>query len=634
MKILVNCFDLLDASHGAGGAGSYVLSLLPELAARAELRVIASPGNAAMLERTAQGRFEVVTLGQNHISMVSPLLDAADVYFCPLNGLSPSLIDSRIPIVCTILDLQHIHYPQFFGEAMTRARHDNYGAAIARADAVTTISDYEKENIRRVYGKKNVHVTYLSGYLGDACAEGTVTPELSDELAQSVPWLAEGGFLLFPAIPWRHKNHYRLMQAFHFLHKDVMPGRAPKLVLTGAGGHHLAKANFQTLIQDCRLGSKTAVLGHIPNDDLAWLMQNASLLVFPSLYEGFGIPAVDAMKLGLPVITSRSACIPEICGSAVAYFETVTDSRLIARDIAELLDDPDRMAELKRRGTLQGALFSAARTAEATLACFEDVIQARAEARPPELVTVTPLAGYKPAERITVVLDALSGFHETEPGAAPDHPVLQALSNAAEAIDAVADTVRTVVLVDEGMPQDAVRAVVPRNAQLAYGDRSNLSSVVRVQQFVVDEMLATDFVFYTRAETFDPRALAEIGYAASVLDTTPDVQAVRLSKAQRVVRVVPPGQGTALIKDYNANAAQPSKFFDHMLLRGASVSGHGLCTSLHVHHVMAHGHTLELPIGNRTVVKTPQDEPPSNAKAAVETAPKAERPVKQSVPVP
>lgn len=611
MKILVNCFDLLDASHGAGGAGSYVLSLLPELAKRADVRVIASPSNSGSLGKAATaGGYDVVPLSRNHIQTVSDHLDWADVYFCPLNGLSPSLMDSRIPIVCTILDLQHIHHPQFFGEAMTRARHDNYGAAIARADAVTTISEYEKNNIRRVYGKQNVHVTYLSGYLGDACAAETVTPELSDDLRESVPWLDEGGFLLFPAIPWRHKNHYRLMQAFHYLHKDMMPGRAPKLVLTGAGGHHLSKANFLSLIQEYRLGGKTAVLGHVPDTDLAWLMQNATLLSFPSLYEGFGIPAVDAMKLGLPVITSRLACIPEVCGNAVAYFEDPTDSRLIARDIAELLDDPERMGELKRRGAAQGALFSTARTAESTLACFEDVIEARAAGRPPEVITVSPVATYKPTQRITIVLDGLSGFQGNLPTTpvGGDHPVLQAMAKATAALEPMSDAIRTVVLVDGDMPQDMVRAAIPTTAQIAYGDRSNLCSIVRVLQFVVDEILTTDFVLYVRAESFDSRVLQEISYAVSVLDTTPDVQAVRLTEAKGGLRVIPPSQGAELIKTYNASAAQPSKFFHQMLLRGGMVSQYGLCTSLHVHQVMT-GLTLELPITKRPEAKPQADTP-------------------------
>jgi len=617
VKILVNCFDLLDASGGAGGAGSYVHSLLPELAKRAEVRVVASPHNVGMLTAAAErGGFQTVPLGQNHIHPISSHLDWADVYFCPLNGLSPSFIDSRIPIICTILDLQHIHYPQFFGEAMTRARHENYGAAIARADAVTTISEYEKHNIRRTYGKQNVHVTYLSGYLADACAAGAVEPELSADLCDAVPWLSEGGFMLFPAIPWRHKNHYRLIQAFHYLNTALKPGQTPKLVLTGAGGHHLAKANFLDLIREHRLAGKVAVLGHVADADLAWLMRNASLLTFPSLYEGFGIPAVDAMKLGLPVITSPVACIPEVCGNAVAYFEDPTDSWLIARDIAELLDDGERLAELTRRGTAQGALFSAQRTAEATLACFQDAIAARADARPPEVVTVSPVALCKPAERITIVLDALSGFHDVESGNAPDHPVLQALSKAAKAIDASKAAIQTVVLVDGRMPQDAVRAMAPRNARLAYGDRCNLGSIVRLLQFVTDEVLSTDFALYARAESFDPNILQEISYAASVLDTVPEMMAVQLSSTQKVLKVRQAETGTELLKKYNACAAQPSDFFHDMLLRGTAVAQYGLCTSLHLHHIMAHGLTLVLPVRKAAAQDAPSDTVPQSDRAA------------------
>ena len=137
-------------------------------------------------------------------------------------------------------------------------------------------------------------------------------------------------FLLYPARPWPHKNHARLFEALALLRRERPELR---LVLTGGG-------DFGTVPDGVE------VRGHVPHDELAALMRRASALVFPSLYEGFGQPPLEAMACGCPVASSGAASLPEVCGDAARYFHP-DDPRQIANAVLDVLAAPQ---EWSRRG--------------------------------------------------------------------------------------------------------------------------------------------------------------------------------------------------------------------------------------------------------------------------------------------
>jgi glycosyltransferase involved in cell wall biosynthesis len=146
-------------------------------------------------------------------------------------------------------------------------------------------------------------------------------------------------FLLYPANNWPHKNHERLFEAFALLRRERPELR---LVLTGSG--HEGK----------QLPEGVQALGHVPLEELASLYRRASCLVFPSLYEGFGQPPLEALASGCPVACSRVASLPEVCGEAARYFDP-TEPEEIAAAVAEALDHPD---ELKEKGIEQARGFT------------------------------------------------------------------------------------------------------------------------------------------------------------------------------------------------------------------------------------------------------------------------------------
>jgi len=160
-------------------------------------------------------------------------------------------------------------------------------------------------------------------------------------------------FLLYPARRWPHKNHERLFEAFALLRRDRPELR---LVLTGGG-------DFSALPDGVE------ARGHLAWPEVVSLMQRASALVFPSLYEGFGMPPLEAMACGCPVACSNVASLPEVVGDAARLFDP-HDPVAIADAVNDVLDDPTPWIEL---GLARAQLYSWDATARATDAVYGEL---------------------------------------------------------------------------------------------------------------------------------------------------------------------------------------------------------------------------------------------------------------------
>jgi glycosyltransferase involved in cell wall biosynthesis len=181
---------------------------------------------------------------------------------------------------------------------------------------------------------------------------------LDHELFRPDVGKAKQPFLLYPANPWPHKNHERLFEAF----RRVRQARPElRLVLTGTGLERLSN-----------IPEGVDIRGRVSREELAGLYRSASALVFPSLYEGFGQPPLEAMASGTPVAASRAGSLPEVCADAAFYFDP-TSAEEIAEAIVAVLDRPD---QLIRRGLDRAASF----TWDATARRHDDVYRALAAA--------------------------------------------------------------------------------------------------------------------------------------------------------------------------------------------------------------------------------------------------------------
>jgi len=175
-------------------------------------------------------------------------------------------------------------------------------------------------------------------------------------------------YLLFVGTIEPRKNLIRLLNAFEILQAE---GLTQALVLAGRRGW-LYEDFFAALE---RSPARRSVLfpGYIPDEELPAIYSGAQALVFPSLHEGFGLPVLEALACGTPVIASRAASIPEVGGDAVSYFDPHDTSELVMAVRRVLCDDWLR-EELRARGLLQAARFSWARTAAETRAVYERVL--------------------------------------------------------------------------------------------------------------------------------------------------------------------------------------------------------------------------------------------------------------------
>lgn len=199
----------------------------------------------------------------------------------------------------------------------------------------------------------------------------TATLEAADPLprpADPLPYLQNEKFIMYVGRPTPHKNLWRLVEAFRVLRASY-----PSLTLVLAG----KKDAMYTLIESRvkKEGIKGVVFtGFVTDNNLRWLYENCQAYVFPSLSEGFGLPALEAMMHGAPVVSSNATCLPEVCGDAAHYFDpkNVQD---MAKKIAEVIDNKALRQALIKKGHEQAGTYSWKRMAQQTLEVFNRALK-------------------------------------------------------------------------------------------------------------------------------------------------------------------------------------------------------------------------------------------------------------------
>lgn len=354
LNILVDGYGLLPGERGAGGAGRYFHSLLKEWNRKklSNIRIVASPLNYGLLAEY-KNLSTVVVPNQEHWAYI-PHFNWADVYVSLLNGLWPRIIPPQLPVVVCVHDLQHLTSPQFFERPSWDARNRDYGFAIRRADRLIAISHQESRYLDQFYGRRNVDIVHHGPYIADYLPKNERDEQRS-----------RGGYVIYPAVQWPHKNHANLVYAWA-IYQHAFGGRE-RLVLTGASEHDLAREGLAHLISKLGLSHSVEVAGYQTDAGLATLICEAKALLFPSLYEGFGIPVLEAMYLGTPVLATRLTSLEEVGADAIEYFGDAQDPYQMACDIQRFLRSEERLGELGRLGSARARAFSTERMAAETL---------------------------------------------------------------------------------------------------------------------------------------------------------------------------------------------------------------------------------------------------------------------------
>jgi glycosyltransferase involved in cell wall biosynthesis len=288
-----------------------------------------------------------------------------DLWFCPFMYMVP--VDTDVPVVVTIPDLQHEAFPGFFGEQETAFRTLGYQYSCQRAAAVIGISRWVADDIVKRYAVNPGKVFGIPLGLDPSYA---VSPEVVARITSDVrlKYRLDYDFLLYPANGWHHKNHESLAAALVRLREQ---GRDIRLVLTGSDFG--VTDRLRDMLGGRQLARAVRHLGYVERADLVGLYSAAQALVFPSLFEGFGLPLLEAMQLGTPVVCSRAGSLPEVGGAAAAYVDPL-DPADIARVVARVLDDKPYRDSLVTAGHERVQAFSFRRTAEETHAVFARVL--------------------------------------------------------------------------------------------------------------------------------------------------------------------------------------------------------------------------------------------------------------------
>jgi alpha-1,3-rhamnosyl/mannosyltransferase len=262
----------------------------------------------------------------------------------------------NVPAVLTIHDLQPLVMPENFSRVKLAYLRLMLPRSARAVRVVVTPSEHAGRSVVDTLGVAPERVmTVPSGI--DMAAIGPRDP--AEELRVRTAYGITGPFFLLPAITYPHKNHLMLLRAFADLvatHPDVM------LVLTG--GEATSEAAVQTEVERLGLSDRVKRLGRVPRPDVDALFDAATALTFPSVFEGFGIPVLEAMAHGCPVISGNTTALPDVVGDAGILVSPYRPSEWTSA-MAEVLDQPERREALRRSGLARAAHFDWRRSADA-----------------------------------------------------------------------------------------------------------------------------------------------------------------------------------------------------------------------------------------------------------------------------
>jgi len=265
-----------------------------------------------------------------------------------------------VPTVTTVHDLQHRELPGFFSRGERLFRRWAYEGAARRADLVLTPSEHARERLIEIAGVPPERAAAVP--LG--IDHGRFRPEPTDADATLAERLSlPGRYVVYPANLWPHKNHARLIEAFSRLPDDGL-----ELVLSGQDYGRRRELEEQAR----RLGIEGRVthLGYLEPEDVPALYRGALAMAFPSLYEGFGSPPLEAMACGCPVASSTRGSLAEVLGDAALSFDPESADD-IAAAIARLAEDGALRERLIERGLERARGFTWEAAARRHLELYE-----------------------------------------------------------------------------------------------------------------------------------------------------------------------------------------------------------------------------------------------------------------------
>lgn len=351
----------IDAREGAksqrAGKGEYVYELVTQLIKSNHLFILFLNCSAPKQWQRTNVRLVVwhlpAPIWQLVMWLYLEFVRPVDVYFSTTSLIIPALV-RRVPVVTTIFDFVSFLFPVTHQRQTVILEQLLMRWALHCSRRLLAISEHTKQDAVRLFSipANKITVTYLA-------------PSLSQP-GENINLSGEN-IILFVGTLEPRKNIVRLVEAFNLIRRDQIPA---KLVLGGSWGWQ--SEEIKVAIKQSPAASDIEVLGYVATNQKASLYNRATVFVFPSLYEGFGLPPLEAMACGTPVITANVSSLPEVVGQAAILVDPKSVSE-IYHAIKRVLQDRELQQQLIAAGFKQVEKFNWQITAQNTLAVLVQI---------------------------------------------------------------------------------------------------------------------------------------------------------------------------------------------------------------------------------------------------------------------
>ena len=370
--------DVSAAVHSRAGLGRYAESLAQHLIAggdgerryalfyNRDRTTLPLAGMERVPARTVQSGYKpwrmAVLLGQwmrlgfNRLVPEATLFHATEHLLMPLRG---------VPTLLTVHDLIFRHFPQYHKRLNYWYLNLAMPLYVRRADAIIAISECTRRDLLAAYGVPPEKVTVVY----EAAAPHFAPPSVDEVARVRLRYGLPERFLLTVGTLEPRKNLSRLLMAFEIVARQEL---VDAWVIVGRTGW--LNDDFYARLKASPWREKVILPGFVPDEDLPAVYAAATVSVLPSLYEGFGLPVLEAMACGTPVACSGTSSLPELGGDAARYFDP-SDVEAMTATLEEVLSDDALRGEMRRQGLQQAARFSWKRAARETRALYDRLIE-------------------------------------------------------------------------------------------------------------------------------------------------------------------------------------------------------------------------------------------------------------------
>ncbi len=339
------------------GIGTYIRNLLRELARldqSTEFVLLCRPEDVAVVRELGENFRPVIERAGNYSiaeQFKVPLAlrrEGVTLFHAP-HYVLPPLVHCRS--VVTIHDCIHLMFPQYLPNRLAvHYARGSMARAAKHATRVLTVSESSKTDIMRFFGTDPSKIDVIYNAFDERFG---IEPREEDVVRVRERYQLHDEFVLYAGNVKPHKNLERLIDAFHLVRSRGLDHL--KLVMIG---DDISKyASLRRAVHHYQLHKYVRFLGYLPEETLAVMYRLAGVFVFPSLYEGFGLPPLEAMISGTPVVTSNVSSLPEVAGDAAQLVDPY-DPEAIADGIYRVLTDVDLRRDLRRKGLVRARQFS------------------------------------------------------------------------------------------------------------------------------------------------------------------------------------------------------------------------------------------------------------------------------------